>query len=136
MFEGHPHLLLGVCVMETALSQRTTASNTEQTESDETEIIVIVIVTGVIVLLVSIVGCVMFNKKRRQSSKKDISNLDIEEVVEVVESETTKDSHKKMQTSKHKKINGKQGRSKRKHSNDLLDIEEDDYSKKPETKQK
>eukprot|EP01083_Nonionella_stella_P091748 256538_1 len=130
MFEGHPHLLLGVCVMETALSQRTTASNTEQTESDETEIIVIVIVTGVIVLLASVVGCIMFNKKRRESSKKDISNLDIEEMVEVADSETTKDSNKQMQTSKHKQINGKQSKAKRKHSNDVLDIEEDDHNTK------
>eukprot|EP01084_Bolivina_argentea_P178995 309330_1 len=116
-------------LLPVVLCQSTSPNDNDQTKSDTDEIIIIAIVSGVCVLLCVVIGIMLYKKQRRQSLKKDIANLDIEEVTQSdTNKNDTKNINKNDTNGKNKiKIKNKNKINKKhKHSNDVLDIDEDD----------
>ena len=92
--------------------------------------VIISVVSIIVVILIVIIGYMLYRKRRQQSLKKDIANLDIEET-------ETKSDKKPIESSKSQKNNrskSKKGASSKRKGSDVLDIEEEDEN--TQTKEK
>eukprot|EP00484_Ammonia_sp_Unknown_P021290 CAMPEP_0197041314 /NCGR_PEP_ID=MMETSP1384-20130603/17870_1 /TAXON_ID=29189 /ORGANISM="Ammonia sp." /LENGTH=230 /DNA_ID=CAMNT_0042472203 /DNA_START=16 /DNA_END=708 /DNA_ORIENTATION=- len=125
------------CLVHALLSQ--TSADGEGSNTGTT--IAVAIVSVVLCVIVVAIGFVLYRRKMQRSLNNDISNLDIEEVTQSDlpdtnkngkkhrDANTKKDENKNKHNSKQKERQKSKGN--RKHSTDVLDIEEEENASKP-----